>query len=193
MKRVKKEFRLCYLVLGIILIISVIMLAFNMINNKEKKKMNINNNENIVSESRANFKIKDINCNKGQEINIEIELLNDSDFVAANFEYKYDGDSLEYINYEIGESLKDGAMTIVNNDDKNKKILIGFVAKPEGEKTIKSGKIIDIKFKVKEALTKNKIENIFDCTTLKKEDGTDINNNIQQGIIEINKIGGVTN
>lgn len=187
MNKVKKEFRLFYLVLGIIIIISVIMLAINIAN---KRKLN---NKNGISESYANFKIQDIKVTKGQEINIEIELLNDSDFVAANFEYKYDGDSLEYINYKIGESLKDGAMTIVNNDDKNKKILIGFVAKPEGEKTIKSGKIIDIKFKVKEALTKNKIENIFDCTTLKKEDGTDINSNIQQGTIEINDIGGVKN
>ena len=187
MNKVKKEFRLFYLVLGIIIIISVIMLAINIAN---KRKLN---NKNGISESYANFKIQDIKVTKGQEINIEIELLNDSDFVAANFEYKYDGDSLEYINYEIGESLKDGAMTIVNNDDKNKKILIGFVAKPEGEKTIKSGKIIDIKFKVKEALTKNKIENIFDCTTLKKEDGTDINSSIQQGVIEINNVGGGIN
>lgn len=182
-------------VIILLLIIAVVALfIYKKLNTNEI--INSKNNPEISNSSKdlvANFKIKDINCNKGQEINIEIELLNDSDFVAANFEYKYDGDSLEYINYEIGESLKDGAMTIVNNDDKNKKILIGFVAKPEGEKTIKSGKIIDIKFKVKEALTKNKIENIFDCTTLKKEDGTDINNNIQQGIIEINNIGGVTN
>ena len=182
-------------VIILLLIIAVVALfIYKKLNTNEI--INSKNNPEISNSSKdlvANFKIKDIKCNKGQEINIEIELLNDSDFVAANFEYKYDGDSLEYINYEIGESLKDGAMTIVNNDDKNKKILIGFVAKPEGEKTIKSGKIIDIKFKVKEALTKNKIENIFDCTTLKKEDGTDINSNIQQGTIEINDIGGVTN
>ena len=186
MNKVKKEFRLCYLVLGIILIISAIILVINIASKKEL-------NKNGVSKSYANFKIHNIKVTKGKEVNVEIELLNDSDFVAANFEYKYDGDSLEYINYEIGESLKDGAMTIVNNDDKNKKILIGFVAKPDGEKTIKAGKIIDIKFKVKETLTKNKIENTFDCTTLKKEDGTDINSNIQQGTIEINDIGGVTN
>lgn len=186
MNKVKKEFRLWYLVLGIILIISAIILVINIASKKEL-------NKNGVSKSYANFKIQNIKVTKGQEVNVEIEVLNDSDFVAANFEYKYDGDSLEYINYEIGESLKDGAMTIVNNDDKNKKILIGFVAKPDGEKTIKAGKIIDIKFKVKETLTKNKIENTFDCTTLKKEDGTDINSNIQQGTIEINDIGGVTN
>ena len=182
-------------VIILLLIIAVVALfIYKKLNTNEI--INSKNNPEISNSSKdlvANFKIKDINCNKGQEINIEIELLNDSDFVAANFEYKYDGDSLEYINYEIGDSLKNGAMTMVNNDDSNKKVLIGFVAKPDGEKTIKSGRIIDIKFKVKEALTKNKIENIFDCTTLKKEDGTDINNNIQQGIIEINNIGGVTN
>ena len=182
MNKKKKEISLGAILLVIILVLVISIILFKLINNT-----------NYVEKNNAVFKIKDIKCLKGQEVNVEIELLNDSDFVAANFEYKYDGDSLEYINYKIGESLKDGAMTIVNNDDKNKKILIGFVAKPEGEKTIKSGKIIDIKFKAKETLTKNKIENIFDCTTLKKEDGTDINSNIQQGTIEINDIGGVKN
>ena len=182
MNKKKKEISLGTILLVIIMVLAISIILFKLVNNTK-----------YVEKNDVVFKIKDIKCLKGQEVNIEIELLNDSDFVAANFEYKYDGDSLEYINYKIGESLKDGAMTIVNNDDKNKKILIGFVAKPEGEKTIKSGKIIDIKFKVKEALTKNKIENIFDCTTLKKEDGTDINSNIQQGTIEINDIGGVTN
>lgn len=182
MNKKKKEISLGTILLVIIMVLAISIILFKLVNNTK-----------YVEKNDVVFKIKDIKCLKGQEVNVEIELLNESDFVAANFEYKYDGDSLEYINYEIGESLKDGAMTIVNNDDKNKKILIGFVAKPDGEKTIKAGKIIDIKFKVKEALTKNKIENIFDCTTLKKEDGTDINSNIQQGTIEINDIGGVTN
>ncbi|MBP3831432.1 MAG: hypothetical protein ILA02_03565 [Clostridia bacterium] len=182
MNKKKKEIRLGTILLVIIMVLAISIILFKLVNNTK-----------YVEKNDVVFKIKDIKCLKGQEVNVEIELLNDSDFVAANFEYKYDGDSLEYINYEIGESLKDGAMTIVNNDDKNKKILIGFVAKPDGEKTIKAGKIIDIKFKVKEALTKNKIENIFDCTTLKKEDGTDINSSIQQGVIEINNVGGGIN
>ena len=87
---------------------------------------------------------------------------------------------------KFGESIKNGAMTLVNKDNNNKKVLIGFVAKPDGEKIIKSGKVIDIKFKVKDSLTNNNIKNVFECTTLKKEDGTDVKYNIQQGIIEVN-------
>lgn len=34
-------------------------------------------------------------------------------------------------------------------------------------------------------MNKKRIENIFDCTTLKKEDGTDVKYNIQQGMIII--------
>lgn len=167
-------------ILLLIIIIVIIVFAIKSIH----KNGNQDNNGN--SEKIANFRISNIKCTKGQEITVEIELLNNSNFVAGNFEYKYDSTCLEYLNYEIGDSIKDGAMTIVNNDKANNKVLIGFVAKPESEKIIKAGKIIDIKFKVKEALTKNKIENVFECTTLKEEDGTDIKYKVQQGIIEIN-------
>lgn len=173
-------------ILLLIAIIVIIIFVFKSLHKEEK--INSNNNENMSNSEQtidANFKVKDIKCSKGQEIKVEIELLNDSDFVAANFEYKYDSKNLEYINYEVGDSIKDGAMTIVNNDKTKQKVLIGYVAKPESEKTIKAGKIIDIKFKVKDNLTQNSIENIFECTTIKKEDGTDIKYNIQQGIIKI--------
>ena len=164
----------------LLLIIMIVIIVFAI------KSIHKNKDNNDNSEQIANFRINNIKCTKGQEITVEIELLNNSDFVAGNFEYKYDSTCLEYLNYEIGDSIKDGAMTIVNNDKANNKVLIGFVAKPESEKIIKAGKIIDIKFKVKEALTKNKIENVFECTTLKEEDGTDIKYKVQQGIIEIN-------
>lgn len=179
----KKGISLGYIVLGIILILAIILSINKIINKKEETITN--NGESFINDSSTNFKVRDIKCQKGQEITVEIELLNDSDFVAANFEYKYDSNSLEYVNYEVGDSLKDGAMTIVNNDEDSEKILIGFVAKPEGNKLIKSGKLIDIKFKVKDNSAKNKIENLFESTTLKKEDGTDIRYNIQQGLIEI--------
>ena len=173
MKKTKKGIILGLIILGII-ILCISIPVYNTIKQKQESAINT-----------ASFKIKNINCSKGEEINVEIELLNDSDFVAANFEYKYDGTNLEYNNYEVGDSLKDGAMTIVNNDKEKQKIMIGYVAKPEGDKLIKSGKIIDIKFKVKNNITSNQIKNEFDCTTLKKEDGTDIKYKIQQAIIDV--------
>ncbi len=174
MKKTKKGISLGYIILGIIIILCISIPVYRII--KQKQGSVINN---------ADFKIENIKCSKGQEITVEIELLNNSDFVAANFEYKYDSSSLEYISYEIGNSIKDGAMTLVNNDKAKEKVLIGFVAKPDGEKEIKSGRIIDIKFRVKEDLTQNNINNKFECTTLKKEDGTDVKFNIHQGTIEV--------
>ena len=169
----------------IILILIIIITAIFLIKRINKKEIKDSNNNISTSENSTNFKIKDIKCKSGEEICVEIELLNDSDFVAANFEYKYDSNALEYINYEIGDSIKDGTITLVNNDKSNEKVLIGCIVKTDSESIIKSGKIIDIKFKVKDSLTVNKIENLFDCTTLKEKDGTDIKFNIQQGIIEI--------
>lgn len=174
-KKAKKIIILAIVVIGIIILgISISM-----------RKNKTTNTEQTIEADKINFKIKDVECSKGEEINIEVELLNNSEFVAANFEYEYDSSSLEYISYEIGDSLKDGAMTIVNNDQNNEKVLIGFVAKPDGEKKIKSGKVIDIKFRVKDDLTLKNIKNKFECTTLKKEDGTDINFNIHQGKIQV--------
>ena len=185
MKRKKPRINLGVVILILIIVITIIFI----INKVNKKEKNVNiNAENISSDENnqnANFKVKDIKCKNGDEISIEIELLNDSEFVAANFEYKYDSKALEYINYELGDSIKDGTMTVVNDDKANEKVLIGCIVKPDSESTIKPGKIIDIKFKVKESLSINKIENLFNCTTLKEKDGTDIKFNIQQGIIEI--------
>ena len=201
MSKTKKEFNIIYLILGLIIVLAISLFAFKMINRNNSATENNNSTNNInnttnansntknnnasTNEANLNFKIKDIKCSKGQEITVEVEMLNDSDFVAANFEYNYDSDSLEYIDYKVGNSLENAAMFIVNDDKDNHKVLIGFVAKPEEEKEIKSGKIIDINFKVKDNLTATKIDNKFDCTTLKQEDGTDIKFNIQQGKIEI--------
>ena len=186
MKKNKKGISLGVIILGIIVIIVTIFLIKKIM---LKEKVNSENNESISNSEQvtdAIFKVNDIKSSKGKEITVEIELLNNSDFVAANFEYRYDSSSLEYISYEIGNSLKDGAMNLVNNDKAKDKVLIGFVAKPDGEKEIKSGKIIDIKFRVKDNLAQNNINNKFECTTLKKEDGTDVKFNIHQGKIEVN-------
>ena len=163
-----------------IILIAIIITIYFVCINKNKKQTSI---EDIQSE--VGIRVKNIECLKGEEINVEIELQDDSNFVAANFEYIYDNSSLEYIGYEIGDSIANGAMTLVNNDELNSKVLIGFVANPADEKNIKMGKIINLKFRVKDNLNAESINNVFNCTTLKKEDGTDIKANITQGKIEV--------
>ena len=184
----KKKSNVFYIII-VLLIIIFIGLAFwksNYKNNKNNKEDDKKEQEEVVAiKDGVNIRINDIKCSKGDEISVEVQMLNDSDFVAANFEYIYDKDSLEYVSYEVGDSLQDGAMTMVNNDEPNSKILIGFIANPNGTKKVESGKLIILKFKVKDQSSANIIKNEFKSTTLKKEDGTDIISNIKQGNIEV--------
>lgn len=93
-KKKKNGISLGAIILFLIIVVAVIVVCI---------KLNKKGNSGELSEQdvQANFRIKDIKCNKGQEINVEIELLNDSNFVAANFEYKYDSTNLEYLSYEV--------------------------------------------------------------------------------------------
>lgn len=181
-----------WLILSILIVIIVAIVLIIKLTHKDKKSVQINNTiyeEEIVPTEKfgeAQFKVENITTEKGQEFEIEIELLNTENFVAANFEYNYDSSKIEYVSYKVGDALKNGAMTMVNNDKENSKILIGYIANPEEkDKNIRAGKIVTLTFKAKDNIEIQKIENTFDCTTLKKEDGTDINFEIEQGIINI--------
>ena len=179
----------------VLLIIVIIIIALTLIIKLAHKEDNNTRTNNTIHEEEittteefgeAQFKVENVSTEKGQEFEIEIDLSNTQDFVAANFEYDYDASKLEYIGYEVGDSLKNGAMTMVNNDKESSKVLIGYVSNPEEtDKTIKAGKLVTLKFKSIDNSKNQKIENTFDCTTLKKEDGTDIDFKIEQGIIDI--------
>ena len=52
-------------------------------------------------------------------------------------------------------------------------------------KVLVNGKVMILKFKIKNNINDKKIQNEFKCTTLKQEDGTNVNYKIQQGLIEI--------
>lgn len=194
MNNKKKGISLITLLLVATVIIAIIVIAINILKPKENNASNIIVENNSDSRSQSEiidfdgtaFRVKDIKAKRGDEIEVEIDLLNESNFVAANFEYKYDGSSLEYINYKIGDTIKGGAMSMVNNDKDSETVLIGYVAKPDGEKIVKPGNVVTLKFKIKENLKSKKIENTFECTTLKEEDGTDVKYEVQQGKIEIN-------
>lgn len=131
------------------------------------------------------FEINNIKCSKEEEIEVAINLDNETDFVAANFEMPYDGKNMEYVNYKIGNSLENGAMTLVNNNESENKVYIGFVAKPGEETVIPKGNLVTLKFRIKENAENKKINTEFNCTTLKQKNGEDVLFNIRQGVIEI--------
>lgn len=170
----KKEvrIRISTIVITILLIIGIVVICKNYIKN-----------ENILK-----FKVSDVTCKPGEEITIHIEMLEDSNFVAGNFELTYDKEKMECINYEKGEILENGAMSIINNDTDNGKVLIGYVAEPNEENTIqKAGNLASIIFKINEEINDTTVNPEFSCSTLKAEDGTDIPNEIEQGIIKVQK------
>lgn len=145
-------------------------------------------NNNLEKESTVKFKVSDITCKPGEEITVNIDMLDDSNFVAGNFELTYDKETMECIQYEKGEILENGAMSIVNNDTDNGKVLIGYVAEPDSENTIqKAGNLVSITFKINEEIEDLTVNPEFSCSTLKSEDGTDIKNEVEQGIIKIQK------
>jgi hypothetical protein len=181
MSNKKIEIKLVY-VIAIIIAIFVIIFIVHKVNNKDSDSTPVNKQE-IETASNTKFKVKDVEIGKGEEVAIEIDLLNTSNFVAANFEYQYDKDNLEYVSYEKGETAENAAMLMINNVED--KILIGYVADPQKEKTLKAGNIVSLKFKVKDSAKVEEIKNIFKCTTLKNEDGSDIKYDIEQGNIKI--------
>ncbi len=157
------------------------MTSTNEIDNQQNKN-NTNQKKTEVAEGTT-IKIKDIECEKGEEITIEIKLQKDTSFVAANFEYDYDRENLDYMGFAAGKSFEEAAMFMVNDDDGI--IKMGYVASPDDEKLVKAGDMVYLKFKVKDTVTKTDIENMFSVTILKTEDGTDIPATISQGSIKI--------
>ncbi len=180
MAKNKKGIRLTSLILILLIILAIIFATIKVLNKQDKQIIN------AKAGANTHLVIKDIKASAGQEINIEVNLQNDSNFVAANFEYIYDSTNLEYVDYKAGDSINNAAMLIVNNDVENSKLMIGFVANPQADKNIKSGNVISLRFKVKDNTDKNEIINEFKCTTLKDESGVDIEHDIKQGTIKIN-------
>lgn len=169
----------------VLAIIAIIICAAIICSKQLKNRKNIDEKASpIVAENATNFKVLDITCENGDEAEIKIELTNDSNFVAANFEFEYDEDYLEYIGYEVGKPFEVGAMTMVN-ESKDGKVLIAFVDDPENKDGIKAGNIITLRFNTKKNTDKEGLNTSFKCTTLKQADGENVEFNINQGKIII--------
>ena len=137
-------------------------------------------------QQKAKFEVSDVIGNAGEEITITVKLLEDFNFVAANFEFLYDSSKMEYIKYEETEILKNAAMSIVNNDKNSDKILIAYVGDPQNETDIvKQGELIKMTFRLKDEISNEKIKPEFKCATLKEKNGQDVLNVIKQGTIII--------
>lgn len=138
------------------------------------------------NENKVTFEVNNLIANSGEEITITIKMLEDSNFVAANFELLYDREKMEYVKNEKGAIFEQAAMSIINNDTDNNKISFAYVGNPQDEtNVIKKGNIANITFKIKESIVDKNIFTEFKCTTLKDKDGNDISKNIKQGTIAI--------
>lgn len=160
----------------VVLLIVAIIIGISFI-----KKQN-----NSAVEKTAEFKVSDITAKAGEKITISIKMLENSNFVAGNFEFTYDSSKMEYVKYEEGNILKDGAMSLVNHDEENDKISIAYIANPQdNESTVEKGDLVNLTFKIKKSVTNKEITPELKCTTLKKSNGEDVKSIINQGKITI--------
>ena len=103
-----------------------------------------------ASYDKASFSVSSATGDVGEEVSINVDLKNVSDFVSANLVLMYDTNVLEYVSYKEGKVLQDGAMKIVKNNSEEGKIAIGYVSNPSDEEQIvQSGNILSIVFKIK--------------------------------------------
>ena len=137
-----------------------------------------------ANNEKASFSVSNNVGKVGEEVSIEINLNNDSNFSSANLVLNYNPEHLEYVSHKEGEVLKTGAMCIVKNNSETGKIAIGYIGDPSNTGiTIKAGQILKVVFKIKsniEEVTELKLE----CTSLKNDAGNDIMNSIINGKIE---------
>lgn len=142
-----------------------------------------------ISKATSNtiFKVISQDGQVGDEITVSIDMANEAEFAAGNFELTYDNSKLEYVSYDKGAILNTGIMALVNPDTENSKISIAYTANPADTNQLKSaGNLLKVKFKIKDN-AQGIATVLFNCTILKKSDGTEVENSIEQDNVSILK------
>lgn len=136
------------------------------------------------SDEVVNFSVSSATGNIGDEVTIEINLNNSSNFVSSNLVLNYNTKHLEYISYSNGEVLEKGAMSIVKNNSETGKISIGYISEASEEPSIiQAGNILKIVFKITSDF-ENETQLELDVASLKTREGKDITSTITNGKIE---------
>lgn len=170
----------------IIILIIIIVIVIGLINNSQKENVNGQDTNKLNEKAKVTFEVEDMFSKAGEEITIKIRMLEDSNFVAANFELLYDDTKMQFVKYKKEEILNNSAMSIINNDEDESKVLIGYIGNPQDEENIvPKGELISITFKINESVDDTKIKPELKCTTLKQKDGRDIENVIKLGVITL--------
>ena len=142
-------------------------------------------NNKILNSNALRVSVNNVECNSGDEIEIKIEILDDSNYVAADFKYEYT-EEMEFLDYTKEEVLDKAAMALTNNNNESRVVSIGVVQDPlDPTHFVEKGELITLKFKIKEDITNIVLNPELKCTTLKENDGTDISANIIQSSIKI--------
>ena len=142
-----------------------------------------------VTGDTANISVDTKDAVVGQAVTVNINLQNTVDFVAGNFELTYDDSKLSYQSYSIGDSLKNAEGTtngtIYLNTSTSGTIRIGYMSDVvEGSATKNAGVLLSLTFNVIDGRG-SVTELPLTCSTLKTADGTDVETNITNGLIQI--------
>ena len=142
-----------------------------------------------MASTTANIVVDIKNVVEGKEVAVNINLQNYVDFSAANFSLTYDSSVLKYTSYIVGNSLRksDGSEngTVVFNNNKSGEIKIAYMSDAnQTSETKNAGKLLTLKFNVISGAGKSTSIGL-EATTLKRDDGTDVNTNIKKGELRI--------
>ena len=146
-----------------------------------------------AASENAKFSVSSSTGKIGEQVSVDVNLNNSSNFTSANLVLNYDATNLEFISYESGEVLETGAMSIVKDNSEVGKIAMGYVANPEkANEIIQPGNIVKIVFKIKGTkVEENSLE--LECTSLKDDSGEEVTRIINNGKIKVVNSNNTTN
>ena len=131
------------------------------------------------------FSVTNATGSTGEEVTIYINLDKEVEFASADLILEYDTSKLEFVKYNELDILKKSAMSIAKNNSNTGKIAIGYVSNPNEASLVKSpGQMLSITFKIKTQVS-DTIELNLQCTSLKKDNGENIQVDSVQSEIKV--------
>ena len=146
----------------------------------------------------VSFSVKKMNIQRGETITEVVDMNCTTNFSAANFVLTYDSNVLEYVPYydednevdynqNCGQTILNSSgipnATVLINSDTVGTIKVGYMS----TKSVagKSGEFLKFKFKVKDNAEYGNSNITINATTLKDENGTNLNAQYSNGIVSI--------
>ena len=154
--------------------------------------------ESYAASNDVSFSVKNMNAQRGETITEVVDMNCTTSFSAANLVLTYDSNVLEYIPYydednevdynqNCGQTILNSSgipnATVLINSETAGTIKVGYMS----TKSVagKSGEFLKFKFKVKDNAEYGNSNITINATTIKDENGTNLNAQYSNGIVSI--------